>query len=178
VVGDPVGVLDLSSGRRHNLRVRDWRPAELKSALADKAELAGISVVFVDERGTSSTCPCCSQKVPKPKGRNFSCPHCGLVGHRDLVGAVNIAARHKGGGQQVLMPTDITHRRGGSHLPGAGRSRRDPRRTAWQTRQILREPWPAVARPTREHLGGSRSNVTNVAVEDQLTLAAERANVG
>ena len=31
VVGDPVGVLDLHSGARHNQRVRDWRPAQLTS---------------------------------------------------------------------------------------------------------------------------------------------------
>jgi transposase len=32
-------------------------------------------------------------RVRKPKGRLFSCPHRGLVGHRDIVGAVNIASR-------------------------------------------------------------------------------------
>ncbi len=32
VVGDPVGVLDLHSGPRHNQRVRDWRPARQRPA--------------------------------------------------------------------------------------------------------------------------------------------------
>jgi IS605 OrfB family transposase len=177
VVGDPVGVLSLQADRRHNKRVRDWRPGELKAALADKAEQAGISVVVVDERGTSSTCPECHLRVAKPKGRIFSCPHCGLVGHRDIVGAVNIAARTPGGGSIVSMPKTITHRRGGQHLPGAGRSRRDPRRTRWQVHRARRESWPAVARPGDEDLEGSSSNVVSLTVEDQQP-EPEGAKVG
>ena len=166
VVGDPVGVLDLHSGARHNQRVRDWRPAQLTSVLADKAEAVGISVVIVDERTTSSTCPACARRVPKPRGRRFACPHCALVAHRDLVGATNIAAKHPGGGQPVSIPETITHRRGGRHLPGAGRSRRDPRRTRYNTNRTRRESWPAAARPDQP--SGSRSTTTT-AVEDPST---------
>jgi hypothetical protein len=36
--------------------------AHLLQALRDKAELAGIVVRLVDERGTSSTCPACRQR--------------------------------------------------------------------------------------------------------------------
>jgi IS605 OrfB family transposase len=73
-VGDPRGVLALAAGRRHNRRVRDWRVGHLIAALADKA---GITVILVDERGTSSTCPKCRKRVPKPAGRVFTCLHCG-----------------------------------------------------------------------------------------------------
>ena len=79
-VGDPRGVLNLDAGRHHNQRTRDWRIGHLIRALRDKAEAAGITVKLVDERGTSSTCPCCSRRVPKPAGRNFRCPHCGHGG--------------------------------------------------------------------------------------------------
>lgn len=96
-VGDPRGVLSLPAGRRHNQRVRSWRIGHLIRALSDKAEAAGITVTLVDERGTSSTCPACARRVPKPGGRVFSCPHCGHAGHRDLVAAANIAARAGGG---------------------------------------------------------------------------------
>ena len=106
VVGDPVGVLDLDAGARHNQRLRDWRPGLLKAVLADKAEAVGIAVVLVDERTTSSTCPRCSRRVPKPGGRRFACPHCALVAHRDLVGATNIAAKDHGGGSHGLDPRD------------------------------------------------------------------------
>ena len=113
-VGDPRGVLNLKAGRRHSQRTRDWRVGHLIRALSDKAEAAGIIVKLVDERGTSSACPACSQRVPKPAGRVFTCPHCGRGGHRDLVAAANIAARD-GGGTILAVPSGagITHRRAG-----------------------------------------------------------------
>jgi transposase len=92
-IGDPRGVLALRAGRRHNKRTRDWRIAHLLAVLTDKAEAAGIGARLVDERGTSSTCPRCRKRVPKPAGRVMACPHCGLSGHRDLLAAANIAAR-------------------------------------------------------------------------------------
>jgi IS605 OrfB family transposase len=126
-VGDPRGVLHLAAGRRHNKRVRDWRVGHLIRALRDKAEAAGIAVRLVDERGTSSTCPSCARRVPKPAGRVFCCPHCGHTGHRDLIAAANIAARN-GGGSIPAPAAGITHRRAGTHLPGVHPARRDPRR--------------------------------------------------
>ncbi|WP_141715104.1 RNA-guided endonuclease InsQ/TnpB family protein [Micromonospora rhizosphaerae] len=131
-VGDPRGVLDLPAGRRHNLRLRQWQIGRLIQVLTDKATLAGITVRLVDERGTSSTCPTCGRRVPKPRGRTLSCPHCHFSGHRDLVAAASIATRTPGGGPTtetaVVLPQVVTHRRAGRHLPGTGRSRRDPRR--------------------------------------------------
>jgi len=69
-------------------------------------------------------------RVPKPAGRVFSCRSCGFSGHRDLAGAANIARRTPAGGPATgsMLPVAITHRRAGRHLPGAGWSRRDPRR--------------------------------------------------
>jgi len=174
VVGDPAGVLAHDSGPRHNQRVRDWRPGLLSSVLTDKAEAVGIAVVIVDERSTSSTCSACSRRVAKPRGRRFCCPHCALVAHRDLVGATNIAARHPGGGERVSIPETVTHRRGGRHLPGAGRSRRDPRRTRFNTDRARRRSWPAAARP--EPSSGSRS-IATTAVEDPSTQAHNGAKV-
>jgi transposase len=55
-----------------NLRLRRWRRTHLVQALRDKAEIAGVIVRLVDERGTSSTCPACQRRVPKPKGRQFA----------------------------------------------------------------------------------------------------------
>jgi hypothetical protein len=104
-------------------RLRQWRRTHLLQALHDKAERAGMVVRLVDEVGTSSTCPACRQRVPKPKGRGFNCPHCGLQGHRDLVGARNIAAKAGGGPTSVGSPTLVEHRRAGV-LP----ARRDRRR--------------------------------------------------
>src|SRR6266851_5617142 len=95
-VGDPEGICKREASRRQNLRLRNWGRTHLIGALKDKAQMAGIEVVEVDERGTSSTCLLCRKRVPKPRGRTFHCRFCGFSGHRDLVGAANIAA--SGGG--------------------------------------------------------------------------------
>jgi IS605 OrfB family transposase len=156
VVGDPRGVLNLNAGRRHNKRVRDWRIGHLIQALRDKAEAAGITFKLVDERGTSSTCPACARRVPKPAGRNFTCPHCGHHGHRDLVAAVNIAVRNGGG--TIPAPANgpgITHRRAGNHLPGVHPARRDPRRRP-PSRPAPREHLAGTG-PPRDATAGSRS---------------------
>jgi putative transposase len=126
-VGDPRGVLNLPAGRRHNQRTRDWRIGHLIAVLKDKAEVAGISLSLVDERGTSSTCPACHSRIPKPAGRVLACPACQFTGHRDLSAAASIAAR-AGGGTTSAIPAGVTHRRAGAHLPGVAPSRRDPRR--------------------------------------------------
>ena len=126
-VGDPRGVLGIDAGRRHNRRIRDWRVGRLISALRDKAAQAGIHLILTDERGTSSTCPACRARVPRPRGRVFCCPRCGLAGHRDLIAAANIAGRLPGGTTPAI-PADVTHRRAGNHLPGVSPARRDPRR--------------------------------------------------
>ena len=67
IVGDPRGVLRLAAGRVHGKRLRDWRIGHLMSVPRDKAEAAGITVKVTDERGTSSTCPCCTRRVPGPR---------------------------------------------------------------------------------------------------------------
>jgi transposase len=117
------------------------------AALADKAALAGIEIELVNERGTSSTCPRCGARVPKPKGRRFYCPSCNLSAHRDLVGATNIAPRGSRSGDTFdLTRLEIMHRRAGRHLPG--RTRRDPRRVSMDKHRRERvDLWPAVARP-------------------------------
>ena len=128
-VGDPRGVLSIKAGRRHNQRIRDWRVGHLIAALKDKAAAAGISVQLVDERGTSSTCPACATRIPKPAGRVLTCSGCQFSGHRDLSAAAIIAAR-LGGGTTPVIPADVTHRGAGAHLPGVASLRRDPRRRA------------------------------------------------
>jgi putative transposase len=142
VVGDPKGITTRDCGHRQNLALRNWRRTHLLGCLSDKAGLAGIKVVLVNERGTSSTCPECHRSVPRPRGRCFSCPHCGHRCHRDLVGARNIAAR---GGGSTRAPARVTHRRAGR--PPA---RRDRRRHLFDVRRSC----PAPGRPGRP---GSRS---------------------
>jgi IS605 OrfB family transposase len=138
VVGDPQGITHSRSGKKQSWRLHAWRRTHLTNALIDKAARVGIRVVRVDERATSSTCPDCHQRVPKPKGRRFFCPHCGQRGHRDLIAARNIAGRHTGG--PTNTPVFVTHRRAG-HPP----ARRDRRRHQMDQQ---RQSCPAPGRPT------------------------------
>jgi IS605 OrfB family transposase len=128
-VGDPRGVLGIKAGRRHNQRTRDWRIGHLITALKDKAAVAGLNLQLVDDRGTSSTCPACRSRIPKPPGRVLACAACPFTGHRDLSAAANIATK-LGGGITPVIPAGVTHGRAGAHLPGVAPSRRDPRRRA------------------------------------------------
>ncbi|HEV8163088.1 MAG TPA: transposase [Actinomycetota bacterium] len=123
VVGDAKGITNQDAGRVQNWRLRQWRRTHLLRSLLDKAEQAGIVVRLVDERGTSSTCPVCLRRVAKPNGRQFHCPGCGFRGHRDLVGAANIAAKAGGGPTSTGVPVLVEHRRAGQ-VP----ARRDRRR--------------------------------------------------
>jgi IS605 OrfB family transposase len=98
VVGDPRGVLDLDAGRYHNQRTRNWRVGQAISRLSDKAVVAGLRIVLVDERGTSSTCPACRARVAKPTGRLFSCSSCGHTSHRDVGGVARPPLMRRGSG--------------------------------------------------------------------------------
>jgi putative transposase len=133
-------------------------------AITDKATVAGITVERVDERGTSSTCPQCRSRVPKPSGRNFSCPYCGYRGHRDLVGAHNIAAKR--GGTPTSTPVLVEHRRVGTPT-----QRRDRRRHLMDEHRSC----PASGRPATH---GEESLADPPACEDQPTLGATSASVG
>jgi putative transposase len=172
LVGDPKGIADRDVGRVQNLRLRQWRRTHLLGALKDKAERAGIVVRLVDERGSSSTCPVCRRRVPKPKDRQFRCPHCGLEGHRDLVGAHNIAAKQRGGCIGTEFPVLVEHRRAGT-VP----ARRDRRR---QLHDRRRGSCPAPGHPAAATVAvGCRSSVAGsspAAGEDQ-TASPTRPNV-
>jgi IS605 OrfB family transposase len=139
VVGDLKGITEHDAGRVQNLRLRRWCRTHLVQALRDKAEQAGIIVRLVDERGSSSTCPACRRRVAKPSGRGFRCPHCSYEGHRDLVGARNIAAKAGGGSTSVGLPMLVEHRRAGI-VP----ARRDRRRHLHDRR---RRSCPASGHP-------------------------------
>jgi IS605 OrfB family transposase len=153
-VGDLGTILDAPAGPAHRWRTRAWRHGHLLRALTDKATQAGIRVVVVDERGTSSTCPGCGARH-KPSGRRFTCPACGLTAHRDLVGATNIARRRPSSGEPdappsattTVVPAVVKHRRAGRHLPGVSGTRRDRRRHLWDTHRHTRAVLPGSGPP-------------------------------
>jgi IS605 OrfB family transposase len=172
LIGDLKGITNRDAGRTHNLRLRQWRRTHLLGALRDKAERAGIKVRLVDERGSSSTCPACRRRVPKPAGRRLHCPHCSFHGHRDLVGAHNIAATAGGGDIGTEFPVLVEHRRAGV-VP----ARRDRRRHQYDRR---RRSCPAPGHPAAPvAAAGCRSSAAEpyVAVGEDRAAAPIRGDV-
>ena len=115
-VGDPHGVRNQSKGRHHNQRMSQWEYGKDKDYLAQKCEQVGIACFSGSERGTSSHCPRCDWKQ-KPTGRTWTCRRCGFVGHRDIVGSMNM--HPLAFGSRISYPSSLTYRR-----PGPLRDRR------------------------------------------------------
>ncbi|MGO8946583.1 MAG: RNA-guided endonuclease InsQ/TnpB family protein, partial [Ktedonobacterales bacterium] len=120
-IGNPHGVRNRPTGRHHHQRMSQWEYGKDIQYLQEKASRVGIESFTGSERGTSSQCPACRRSQKTPKGREWVCryPECGFVGHRDVVGSVNMHALAYG--QPISFPVAITYRRAG---PVQG-SRRD-----------------------------------------------------
>jgi putative transposase len=92
-VGDVRDAADgVALGHTTNQKISSWSHGRLRQYLTYKAQAAGITVVLVDEAYTSQECPNCHERH-KPRGRNYLCPVCGFVSHRDAVGSANILSR-------------------------------------------------------------------------------------
>ena len=88
-IGHPRGVRRQDMGRHHNQRMSLWEFGKDIAYLMHKSQQARISCFTGSERGTSSRCPCCGHRH-KPRGRTWICRACGFIGHRDLVGSINM----------------------------------------------------------------------------------------
>ena len=136
VVGD---VRDVADGKRLNAKSQQkigvWSHGRQRAYLAYKAAAAGIAVALEEEAYTTQTCP---GRLPdgtpcghcsKPKGRNYRCPACGFVAHRDAVGCTNIlSVRVHGKAGQIVPPSTTKYRH--PFLTGK-RSRLDTAELAW-----------------------------------------------
>ncbi len=89
-IGNPDGVQKKDRGRKHNQRMSQWAFGELRRMLEYKLKRHGIKLIPKDERGTTGTCPVCSEYT-RQTGRIYKCGKCGFTGpHRDVVGASGI----------------------------------------------------------------------------------------
>lgn len=87
------GIRDRSKfSKRLNRMIGNWPFRQLIEFISYKAARAGVLVVMVEPRGTSSTCPKCGNKGRRPKQSHFKCS-CGYQANADYVGAVNISRR-------------------------------------------------------------------------------------
>jgi transposase len=156
-VGDPRGVLRLKAGRRHNQRTRDWRIGHLITALADKAEAAGIQPATGRRARHLLHLP--RLPVPGPQAARAGPGLPGLPVHRP-------PRPHRSG--QHRRPYGRRHHAGHpgrrhapprrAHLPGIGPSRRDPRRRA-HDRGARGSPGrhrPAARHPSKYRRGVAR----------------------
>jgi transposase len=53
----------------------------------------GVSVIIVNPRGASSTCPKRGSRLVENSHRNLKCPRCGLEADRDTIAIMNIEKR-------------------------------------------------------------------------------------
>ncbi|OAA31584.1 transposase [Kosmotoga arenicorallina S304] len=95
-VGDLRGIRDrVDYNSTANQKIHQWLFRKVSDLIKAKAETVGVKVVFARESYTSQTCPVCGAKH-KTSTRNFKCPDCGFMGHRDAVGAFNIIKKYTG----------------------------------------------------------------------------------
>ncbi len=81
-----------AKARKNNRMKNSWSFYQLTSFISYKAERLGIKVEQVDPAYTSQECPACSARN-KAQDRTYICAECGWMGHRDVVGAINISRR-------------------------------------------------------------------------------------
>jgi len=82
-----------AKARKNNRMKNTWTCLQLTQFITYKAERLGIRVEQVDPAYTSQICPGCFEKNTADD-RRCVCGACGWHGHRDAVGAINIARRH------------------------------------------------------------------------------------
>ncbi len=120
VVGD---VRNIGTGKRLNThaqqKVSGWSHGKQVDYLSYKLAAVGIALERQSEAYSSQTCPGCGTQN-KPKGRTYGCAHCGFVGHRDAVGAINQVSKAVHGSYGHVPLRSVMYRR-----PFRRRSSRD-----------------------------------------------------
>ncbi|MFC7167009.1 RNA-guided endonuclease InsQ/TnpB family protein [Halospeciosus flavus] len=97
-IGDLEGVREDEAGEAKNwgphgnLDLHGWAFDRFTNLLTYKAEMHGIAVEQVDERGTSRTCSCCGREDDSNRVERglYVCDECDLVANADVNGAENI----------------------------------------------------------------------------------------
>ena len=76
-------------GAKSNQKIHQMPSGQVRAMIECKCERNGIVTVILNEAYSSQTCPKCTKRH-KPSNRNYKCPFCGFMFHRDGVGAINI----------------------------------------------------------------------------------------
>jgi IS605 OrfB family transposase len=105
---DLVGIRARVTVRRsQRATLHSWSFFQLRAFVEYKARRIGVSVVLVDSRNTSRTCPQCGciDKRNRPTQSTFSCVVCGFFGLADHIATVNISRRTVVN-QPIVAPDD------------------------------------------------------------------------
>jgi len=88
------------------------------SSIKGVAEKCGVSVVEVDPKYTSQTCPICGYRpMTRSAGRVMVCPKCGFSHDRDVVACMNLFKRLVDEGSIPLSPKPVNPHREVAVLP-------------------------------------------------------------
>ena len=111
VMGDVRDIADgVNLSKQTNQKISNWTHGKVRNFTEYKAQAEGIAVELIEERYTSQTCPQCGTRH-KPTGRRYKCSDCGFIGHRDVVGQINILSKYKHGENGKLkFPEVVKHR--------------------------------------------------------------------
>jgi putative transposase len=97
-----------------NGRLNRWSFRRLQEIIGYKAKLAGLNVVYVDAKGTSSLCPICGGKLSPNGYRRLKCPTCKLEENRDVIAVKNLLRRYQMDvGASSVHPESPPMKRGG-----------------------------------------------------------------
>lgn len=73
-------------------RMNSWQFYEVRRQVEYKALWEGITVIYVNPRGTSRNCPDCGSHVVPLQGRKLFCAACDKIWDRDVLASLNIMA--------------------------------------------------------------------------------------
>ena len=81
--------------KQQRSKLSGWSFHQLTQFILYKAQLFGVSVIFVDPSYTSQSCSCCghTSKNNRKDQAHFICESCGFVAHADYNAALNIRSR-------------------------------------------------------------------------------------
>ena len=97
-----------------NGRLNRWSFRKLQNIIEYKAKLAGLSLKYVNAKGTSSLCPICGGELSPNGCRLMKCPSCGTEQDRDIIAVKNLLRRHQMDvGASPVHPESPPMKRGG-----------------------------------------------------------------
>jgi IS605 OrfB family transposase len=84
---------DLTHGVALRRRLTQWQHGAIRTAVTNKAQLAGVAIAAVNPAYTSQNCSRCGLRGRR-KRHTFTCPSCGHTQHADVNAAINIRTRY------------------------------------------------------------------------------------